>query len=74
MYTKQWTVKAFLKYNPEYGNLLPIKKCLADKRYIIRTLHDNNKRILELELGYEEDNWRIPKPKIKRNPYKPYRR
>lgn len=74
MYTKQWTLKAFLRNNPEYGNLLPIKKCLHDKNYIIRTLHDNKKRILELELGYEEDIWRIPKPKTKKSTYKPYRR
>lgn len=74
MYTKQWTVSNFIKYNPEYGYLLPIRKCFNDKRYVVRTLHDNKKRIVGLEIGFENDNWQIPKPKCKNNPYKPYRR
>ena len=74
MHTKQWTVNNFLKYNPEYSYLKAIKKCFQDKRYLVRSLHDDKNRILSIEIGFENDNWTIPKPKYKKNKYKPYKR
>lgn len=59
MYTVDWKIKKFLKIYPEYDHLLiPFKH---DQKYLVRTLHDQDGRIVEVEFGYASDRWRIPK-------------
>lgn len=62
MFTKDWPMGLFLKFYPEYKDLIP-PFVFMDPEYIVRTQYDSNGNLCNLEFGYKDDDWVLPEPK-----------
>ena len=54
MFTNDWNVKTFLKFYPEYNCLLN-HEIFNDPEYIVRSLHDDDGILINIEVGFKED-------------------
>ena len=64
MFTNDWNIKTFLKFYPEYNYLLN-HEIFNDPEYIVRSLHDDDGILINIEVGFKEDPWRLPAPNRK---------
>lgn len=64
MFTKDWPMGLFLKFYPEFRDLIP-PVIFSDPEYIVRSQHLEDGTLYSMEFGYADDNWTLPEPKQK---------
>ena len=66
MYTRDWNMVNFLNKYPEFKCIIP-PLIVSDPEYMVRTQHQNDGTIYNLEFGYKDDGWQLPPPKRKKS-------
>ena len=66
MYTRDWSMRNFIINNPEFKSIIP-PLIISDPDYMVRTQHQNDGTIYNLEFGYKDDSWQLPPPHKKKS-------